>query len=87
MAEVAIEVSNFVKTYKKKIAVDGASLNINKGEVFGLIGPDGAGKSTLMKAIAGILKFDEGIVQVFGINVDSERSAEKIKSPSPSKYP
>ena len=80
MAEVAIEVSNFVKTYKKKIAVDGASLNINKGEVFGLIGPDGAGKSTLMKAVAGILKFDKGIVRVFGINVDSEKSAEKIKS-------
>ncbi|MEA1995720.1 MAG: ATP-binding cassette domain-containing protein [Campylobacterota bacterium] len=80
MAEMAVKVSNFVKTYKKKIAVDRVSLNINKGEVFGLIGPDGAGKSTLMKAIAGILKFDEGIVQVFGINVDSERSAEKIKS-------
>ena len=80
MAEVAIEISHFVKKYKKKIAVDGASLNINKGEVFGLIGPDGAGKSTIMKAVAGILKFDRGIIRVFGIDVDSERSAEKIKS-------
>jgi len=80
MAEVAIDISHFVKRYKKKIAVDRIDLSINKGEVFGLIGPDGAGKSTIMKAVAGILKFDEGTIRVFGMDVDSERSAEKIKS-------
>ena len=80
MAEVAIDISHFVKRYKKKIAVDRINLSINKGEVFGLIGPDGAGKSTIMKAVAGILKFDEGTVRVFGMDVGSERNAEKIKS-------
>lgn len=80
MAEMAIEVSHLVKRYKKHTAVDKISLNVNKGEIFGLIGPDGAGKSTVMKAVAGILKFDEGIIRVFDVNIDSERNAEKIKS-------
>jgi ABC-2 type transport system ATP-binding protein len=54
-------------------------LAINKGEIYGLIGPDGAGKSTLMKAIAGVLTYDGGQVEVFGEIIDSEAAAEKIK--------
>ncbi|MBV1912533.1 MAG: ATP-binding cassette domain-containing protein, partial [Cycloclasticus sp.] len=48
-------------------------------EIYGLIGPDGAGKSTLMKAIAGVLTYDGGQVEVFGEIIDSEAAAEKIK--------
>ena len=48
--------------------------------MYGLIGPDGAGKSSLMKAIAGVLSYEGGTVEVFGATVDSERSAEQIKS-------
>ncbi len=47
--------------------------------MYGLIGPDGAGKSSLMKAIAGVLSYEGGTVEVFGTTVDSERSAEQIK--------
>jgi ABC-2 type transport system ATP-binding protein len=72
-------VSGFVKRYKKHVAVDGVDLEIRKGEIYGLIGPDGAGKSSLMKAIAGVLTYDEGTVEVFGTLVDSERAAERVK--------
>ena len=72
-------VSQLVKRYKKHAAVDGVDLEIHKGEIYGLIGPDGAGKSSLMKAIAGVLTYDEGAVEVFGTLIDSERTAERVK--------
>jgi ABC-type multidrug transport system ATPase subunit len=74
-----IRVTGFHKSYGKLEAVRGVDLEIKRGEIYGLIGPDGAGKSSLMKAIAGVLTFDAGEVDVFGIRIDSERSAEQIK--------
>jgi len=74
-----IRVEKFCKRYRKQVAVDGVDLSIQSGEIYGLIGPDGAGKSSLMKAIAGVLSFEGGEVEVFGIKVDSEAAAEKIK--------
>lgn len=74
-----VNVSNFVKRYKKQVAVDGVSLEIRRGEIYGLIGPDGAGKSSLMKALAGVLTYDGGSVEVFGTAIDSERAAERVK--------
>ncbi|MDH5496140.1 MAG: ATP-binding cassette domain-containing protein [Nitrospira sp.] len=77
--DTVVNVSDFVKRYKKEVAVNGVDLEIRKGEIYGLIGPDGAGKSSLMKAIAGVLTYDGGAVEVFGTRVDSERAAERIK--------
>ncbi len=74
-----VRVSQFGKRYRKRVAVQGVDLTVQKGELYGLIGPDGAGKSSLMKAIAGVLAYEEGAVDVFGITVDSERAAERIK--------
>lgn len=74
-----IRVTGFHKSYGNIQAVRGIDLEINRGEIFGLIGPDGAGKSSLMKALAGVLTFDAGEVEVFGQKIDSERSAEQIK--------
>src|SRR5574341_1734660 len=74
-----VKVAGFVKRYKKHVAVNGVDLTIKKGEIYGLIGPDGAGKSSLMKAIAGVLTYDGGAVEVFGTLVDSERAAERVK--------
>ena len=74
-----VVVQAFHKRYRKHVAVDGVDLSIHPGEIYGLIGPDGAGKSSLMKAIAGVLSFEGGEVQVFGIKIDSEAAAEKVK--------
>lgn len=75
-----IRVSNFKKSYSRTQAVRGIDLEVTPGEIYGLIGPDGAGKSTLMKALAGVLEYDSGLVEVFGIPVKTERDAEKIKA-------
>ncbi len=77
--DTIVRVSSFVKRYKTQVAVNGVDLTIQKGEIYGLIGPDGAGKSSLMKAIAGVLTYDDGAVEVFGTLVDSERAAERVK--------
>ncbi|WDQ18543.1 ATP-binding cassette domain-containing protein [Rhodopirellula sp. P2] len=74
-----VRVAEFRKTYGRTTAVDGIDLEISRGEIYGLIGPDGAGKSSLMKAIAGVLTYDSGTLEVFGTQVDSEQSAETIK--------
>ena len=74
-----INITGFCKNYKKKLAVDNVELSVERGEIYGLIGPDGAGKSSLMKAIAGVLSFEKGSLDVLGVHVDSEASAEKIK--------
>jgi len=74
-----VRVSQFVKRYKNYLAVDGVELIVRRGEIYGLIGTDGSGKSSLMKAIAGVLTYEAGTVEVFETNVDSERAAERIK--------
>jgi ABC-2 type transport system ATP-binding protein len=74
-----IRIRSFAKSYGSHPAVKDISLEIQHGEIYGLIGPDGAGKSSLMKAIAGVLTFDAGEIEVFGLRIDSERAAEKVK--------
>lgn len=77
--EAIISVNSFQKNYKKTVAVDGVDFEVRRGELYGLLGPDGAGKSSLMKAIAGVMTFDAGDVHVFGVSLDSEAAAETIK--------
>ncbi len=77
--EPVVRVRDFRKRYRKQVAVRDVDLSIRPGEIHGLIGPDGAGKSSLMKAIAGVLSYEGGAVDVFGLRVDSEASAERIK--------
>ncbi|MDK2126873.1 ATP-binding cassette domain-containing protein [Parachitinimonas caeni] len=74
-----VEARGFRKRYGAQRAVDGLDLTIHAGEIFGLIGPDGAGKSSFMKAVAGVLQFDGGSLSVFGTAIDSDAAAESIK--------
>ncbi|MDB8792037.1 ABC transporter ATP-binding protein [Romboutsia sp. 1001216sp1] len=60
-----VEVSNISKKISKSIILDNLSLNIKKGEIVGLIGPSGAGKTTFVKAIIGMEKIDSGFIKVF----------------------
>lgn len=78
--EPLIRVREFMKSYAGTKAVRGVSLEVRQGEIYGLIGPDGAGKSTLMKAIAGVLTHDSGSLEVCGTIIKSEKTAERIKS-------
>jgi ABC-2 type transport system ATP-binding protein len=62
----AIEFTNVVKRYGKVEALRGVSFAVERGEMFGLIGPDGAGKTTAIRTICGLLHADAGTVRVDG---------------------
>jgi ABC-type multidrug transport system ATPase subunit len=79
-APAIVRVAGLHKRYRQRPAVQGIDLEVRRGDIYGLIGPDGAGKSSLMKAVAGVLIPDAGRIEVFGIPLDSERAAERIKS-------
>lgn len=79
-AAAIVSASRLCKSYGKATALLGVDLDVRRGTMHGLIGPDGAGKSTLMKIIAGVLQFDSGNVSVFGDAITSERTAELVKS-------
>lgn len=65
-----LEIKNYTKKYENgKVAVDDLSLTIEKGDLFAFIGHNGAGKSTTIKSIVGILSFDQGSITINGISV------------------
>lgn len=66
MAKTIVKIENLVKRYKELIALDHFSLEIKEGEVFGLLGPNGSGKTTAINCLLSLLTFDKGIIEVFG---------------------
>ena len=64
-----LRIENLTKIYGDKKAVDGLSLHIQKGEIYGFIGHNGAGKTTTLKACCGILNFNEGEIFVDGVSI------------------
>jgi ABC-2 type transport system ATP-binding protein len=75
--EWVIETENLTRAFKNVVAVDGLSLRVRRGEVFGLVGPDGAGKTTTIRLLAAILDPTAGRARVFGY--DTVRQPEPIK--------
>jgi ABC-2 type transport system ATP-binding protein len=67
-----LQIKNFSKRYGDKLAVDHLTLHIRPGEIYGFIGHNGAGKTTTLKAVAGILQFDEGEILIKGISVKKQ---------------
>lgn len=74
-----LKIENLTKRYGEKKAVDGLSLHIEKGEIYGFIGHNGAGKTTTLKACVGILGFEEGEIFVDGVSIRKEPLACKEK--------
>jgi len=68
-----VAVDNLVKRYGELVAVDRLSLHIKKGEVFGLLGPNGSGKTTTMSCILQLLTYDKGDIALFGESMSPTR--------------
>lgn len=66
---MSIQVQNISKSYNKVLAIDGITFDVNQGELFGLIGPDGAGKTTLFRILTTLLLANEGTATVAGFDV------------------
>lgn len=77
MPTPVISVSHLGKSYGSTVAVDDLSLEVYKGEVFGLIGPNGAGKTTTMECVEGLRKADRGTITVLGL--DPRRDATALE--------
>ena len=71
--ETTIEVKELCKSYDHRIAVENINLSICRGEVFGLLGANGAGKSTTIECVLGTKKQDSGTVSILGMNPQKER--------------
>ena len=72
MQEV-IKVEQLTKSYGALTAVDHLSLSVDRGTVFGLLGANGAGKSTAIECILGTRKADSGSVSILGLNPEADR--------------
>jgi ABC-2 type transport system ATP-binding protein len=62
----AVTFTNVVKRYGATTALDGVTLGVERGEMYGLIGPDGAGKTTAIRLLCGLLRADAGEIRVLG---------------------
>jgi ABC-2 type transport system ATP-binding protein len=60
-----IKVKNLVKRYGDLVALDHLSLSVKEGEIFGLLGPNGSGKTTAINCILSLLKYDKGEIEIF----------------------
>jgi ABC-2 type transport system ATP-binding protein len=75
--DLAIETQSLTRRFKKVVAVDSLDLAIRRGEIFGLVGPDGAGKTTTIRLLCAIMSPSDGSATVAGFDV--EKDAEEIK--------
>ncbi len=76
---IAIQASHLTKRFGSLTAVRGLSLEVNQGEIFGLVGPDAAGKTTTLRMLCGILPPDDGEATVAGCDIRREAEALKEK--------
>ena len=73
----AVAVSKLVKRYGDMVALDYFDLDVRQGEIFGLLGPNGSGKTTAINCMLALLTFDEGTVRVFGERITPTNYALK----------
>ncbi|HVJ42943.1 MAG TPA: ABC transporter ATP-binding protein [Dongiaceae bacterium] len=78
--EIAVSAQGLVRHFGAVPAVQGVSFDVSRGEIFGLVGPDGAGKTTIMRMLAGILRPQAGEIHLEGIDViaDPERAKSRL---------
>ena len=73
-----IKIENLKRSYGDIAAVNGVSYSVAKGEMFGLVGPDGAGKTTTIRMLIGLISPDSGNAEVLGYDIKTQKN--KIKN-------
>lgn len=88
MSDTVINIKNLKKSFNKKIVVENLCLEIPKGCIFGLLGPNGVGKTTTIRMILGLISPDSGNVEIFGKSISANREfvlkniGSMVESPS-----
>ncbi len=80
MDDVVLEIKNLSKSFAKNKVLDGINLSVKKGSVVGLMGENGAGKSTMMKCLFGIYAKDEGQFAFLGKNINFKSPKEALEN-------
>ena len=78
MTQIAIDVRNLFKAYKRQKVLNGVNLQVKKGEYFGLVGMNGAGKTTLIKSLLDFCQVDRGCMDIFGNPHTNTASRERL---------
>lgn len=80
MPQGMVHIENLVKRYGDLTALNHLDLDIREGEIFGLLGPNGSGKTTAISCLLSLLKYDRGQVEIFGeeMKPDSYKIKEQI---------
>src|SRR5918996_4039271 len=80
MPDLLVEAHDMRRSFGETRAVDGVSLHVRAGEAYGLVGPDGAGKTTTLRLLVGALSADAGSVEIGGRDMarQTERAREQI---------
>jgi len=75
-----IQIDGLVKRFPELTAVDRLSFSVNRGEIFGLVGPDGAGKTATMRMLAGVMRPDGGVIVIDGVDAvaDPEEAKQHV---------
>lgn len=76
MGEYVLRTVGLTKAFKNRIAVNNLNMSIKEGEIYGFVGKNGAGKTTAMKLVLGLLQADAGVIELFG---EPDREFEKNK--------
>ncbi len=79
MSEAVIKLDNIVKSYGKHDVLKGVSMQVNKGDIYGLIGKNGAGKTTIFKMILGLSEYTSGTVSIAGSESKKQLFANRRK--------
>ncbi|CEI73226.1 MULTISPECIES: ATP-binding cassette domain-containing protein [Romboutsia] len=88
MKEYILKTYNISKKYKKNLVVDNVSISVKRGDIYGFIGQNGAGKTTIMKIITGLVNPSEGYIEIFKeveknkINKERKRLGALIETPA-----
>lgn len=72
MDKMIVSIENLVKRYGELLALDHFNLEIREGEIFGLLGPNGSGKTTAIHCMLSLLKYDKGSIRLFGQEMSQE---------------
>ena len=75
--EGIVHIENLVKRYGSLVALDHLILDIREGEIFGILGPNGSGKTTAINCMLALLKYDKGSIRIFGKEMEPDNYEAK----------
>ena len=79
MSELVIKAHNVTKQFGDLKAINNISLNVEKGNIYGFLGPNGCGKSTAIRVLTGLLTPSTGQVEVLGLSIPKQADALRLK--------